>query len=90
MCGLYLHVSMLLWACSCVWLLAIIPCRFTHAQGANFTLIGALAGIMWVTIIRDRGVTMNYLQFFKLVWMSGVASTIASLFILWAEFAVMT
>lgn len=45
---------------------------------------------MWVTIIRDRGVTMNYLQFFKLVWMSGVASTIASLFILWAEFAVMT
>lgn len=65
-------------------------CCFTHAQGANFTLIGALAGIMWVTIIRDRGVTMNYLQFCKLVWMSGVASTIASLFILWAEFAVMT
>ena len=33
--------------------------------GANFTLIGALAGIMWSTISADKGVNINYKQFAK-------------------------
>lgn len=33
--------------------------------GANFTLIGALAGIMWNSLLQQRGVEMNYLKFLK-------------------------
>lgn len=33
--------------------------------GANFTLIGALAGIMWITILRTKNVHISYLQFMK-------------------------
>ena len=33
--------------------------------GANFTLIGALAGIMWSSISADKGVNINYKQFAK-------------------------
>jgi arsenical pump membrane protein len=34
--------------------------------GANITLIGALAGIMWVKIIRDKKQTVSYGSFAKL------------------------
>lgn len=33
--------------------------------GANFTIIGALAGIMWESILCDKGITMSYLKFAK-------------------------
>eukprot|EP01119_Soliformovum_irregulare_P003900 TRINITY_DN14944_c0_g1_i1.p1 TRINITY_DN14944_c0_g1~~TRINITY_DN14944_c0_g1_i1.p1 ORF type:complete len:537 (-),score=97.99 TRINITY_DN14944_c0_g1_i1:39-1649(-) len=33
--------------------------------GANITLIGALAGIMWNTILHDRNIEITYLQFLK-------------------------
>jgi len=33
--------------------------------GANFTLIGALAGIMWSKILLDKGVTISFKEFAK-------------------------
>jgi len=33
--------------------------------GANFTLIGALAGIMWSSILVDKKITISYGMFFK-------------------------
>lgn len=34
--------------------------------GANFTLIGALAGIMWSTISKEKGINITYKSFAKL------------------------
>jgi len=31
--------------------------------GANITLVGALAGIMWVSILKNRGVSITYIEF---------------------------
>lgn len=33
--------------------------------GANLTLVGALAGIMWSSILRDKGYAMSYWTFAK-------------------------
>lgn len=33
--------------------------------GANFTLIGALAGLMWKKILRTKGLDINYFDFLK-------------------------
>lgn len=33
--------------------------------GANVTLIGALAGLLWVNILKSKGVSMSYLEFLK-------------------------
>jgi arsenical pump membrane protein len=33
--------------------------------GANLTLIGALAGLMWKTILKTKGMTIRYRDFFK-------------------------
>lgn len=33
--------------------------------GANFTLIGALAGLMWKKILNTKGLNINYLDFLK-------------------------
>jgi Na+/H+ antiporter NhaD/arsenite permease-like protein len=33
--------------------------------GANLTLIGALAGIMWSAILSDKGYPMSYMKFAK-------------------------
>jgi Na+/H+ antiporter NhaD/arsenite permease-like protein len=57
--------------------------------GANFTLIGALAGIMWVSILKRQGAEgVSYLRFLQLMSPSGVCCTIVSLVILYAEFVV--
>jgi len=38
-------------------------------EGANvggcWSLMGALAGIMWSTLLRNKGITISYLQFMK-------------------------
>jgi len=33
--------------------------------GANWTIIGALAGILWSTILRNKGIVIEYLGFLK-------------------------
>jgi Na+/H+ antiporter NhaD/arsenite permease-like protein len=56
--------------------------------GAMFTIIGALAGIMWANIIRSKGVVMTYTMFSKLALLSGFVGAAVSLFALWFEYAV--
>ena len=34
--------------------------------GANFTVIGALAGIMWIQILHDKNIPVSYFQFAKI------------------------
>ena len=64
---------------------------FAVVVGSNtaacFSVIGALAGIMWVAIIRQRGVKVSYLRFSALMLPAGVAATVAALLVLWLEFA---
>lgn len=55
--------------------------------GANFTIIGALAGIMWASLLRERGLEVGYLRFAKEVMPAGAACAAAGLLVLWAEFA---
>eukprot|EP01126_Amoeba_proteus_P052431 TRINITY_DN6331_c0_g1_i10.p1 TRINITY_DN6331_c0_g1~~TRINITY_DN6331_c0_g1_i10.p1 ORF type:complete len:185 (-),score=41.45 TRINITY_DN6331_c0_g1_i10:204-758(-) len=33
--------------------------------GANLTLVGALAGLMWERLLREKGITINFLGFMK-------------------------
>eukprot|EP01127_Copromyxa_protea_P014043 TRINITY_DN3858_c0_g1_i3.p1 TRINITY_DN3858_c0_g1~~TRINITY_DN3858_c0_g1_i3.p1 ORF type:complete len:350 (+),score=14.99 TRINITY_DN3858_c0_g1_i3:346-1395(+) len=50
--------------------------------GANFTLIGALAGIMWNALLEQRNLSVSYLQFLKygcLVMTQVVVVTLATL-----------
>ncbi|KIZ02603.1 hypothetical protein MNEG_5352 [Monoraphidium neglectum] len=64
---------------------------FAVVVGSNtaacFTVIGSLAGIMWVAIIKQRGLRTTYVQFTRLMLPAGVASTAAALLVLWCEFA---
>lgn len=50
--------------------------------GALFTPIGALAGIMWTMILKNRGVKFGYLDFVKYVGAVSVPSLIISLAVL--------
>jgi Na+/H+ antiporter NhaD/arsenite permease-like protein len=63
---------------------------FAVVVGSNtaacFTVIGSLAGIMWVAIIKQRGLRTTYVQFTRLMLPAGVASTAAALLVLWCEF----
>eukprot|EP00775_Hariotina_reticulata_P007983 gene7983-8181_t len=53
---------------------------------ANFTVMGALAGIMFLNILKSRGMNrIGYLQFTKLMLPAGVASTVMALLLLGAE-----
>ena len=58
--------------------------------GAAFTLIGALAGIMWANIIKRCAprVHMNYMVFLQLVPRAGFACMVVASCLLWFEFAV--
>jgi Na+/H+ antiporter NhaD/arsenite permease-like protein len=65
---------------------------FAVVVGSNtaacFTVIGALAGIMWVAIVRQRGLKVGYLKFSSLMLPAGLAATVAALAVLTCEFAV--
>ena len=51
--------------------------------GALFTPIGALAGIMWSTMLKDRGVKFSYLDFLKMGFAVAVPALAAALLVLW-------
>lgn len=54
---------------------------------ANFSVMGALAGIMFVNILQQRGMkAFSYWQFTKLMVPSGLLSTVFALVVLGAEF----
>jgi Na+/H+ antiporter NhaD/arsenite permease-like protein len=53
---------------------------------ANFTVMGALAGIMFVNILQRKGLrSVNYATFSRLMLPSGVVSAVLALAILGAE-----
>jgi Na+/H+ antiporter NhaD/arsenite permease-like protein len=53
---------------------------------ANFTVMGALAGIMFVNILRRKGLrSVNYATFTRLMLPSGIVSAVLALAILGAE-----
>ncbi|PNH12009.1 Arsenical pump membrane protein [Tetrabaena socialis] len=56
--------------------------------GAVFTLIGALAGILWSNILGLHGVRVSYLRFARVCCPVGLATLVTSLLVLWFEFAV--
>ncbi|EFJ51291.1 hypothetical protein VOLCADRAFT_116516 [Volvox carteri f. nagariensis] len=56
--------------------------------GAVFTLIGALAGILWSNIIGIHGLKISYAHFFTVCSPVGFMTLVASLLTLWFEFAV--
>lgn len=64
---------------------------FAIVVGSNtaacFSVIGSLAGIMWVAILRVRGVHVSNAKFSVLMLPAGVAATVAALLVLWCELA---
>jgi len=64
---------------------------YSIAMGSNlgvcYTLIGALAGLMWVKILRDKGLTMSYLQFLKYGLILLLPSIVLTSLSLWVEFS---
>jgi Na+/H+ antiporter NhaD/arsenite permease-like protein len=52
-----------------------------------FTLIGALAGILWVNIMALHGLTCSYARFARVCCPVGAAAMVAALLALWFEFA---
>ena len=51
--------------------------------GAFLTPIGALAGIMWSTMLKERGVKFSYLDFLKMGVTVALPALAASLLVLW-------
>eukprot|EP01114_Cavostelium_apophysatum_P017755 TRINITY_DN5347_c0_g1_i1.p2 TRINITY_DN5347_c0_g1~~TRINITY_DN5347_c0_g1_i1.p2 ORF type:complete len:257 (+),score=54.75 TRINITY_DN5347_c0_g1_i1:848-1618(+) len=56
--------------------------------GANFTIIGALAGIMWVQILKDKGISMPYFEFCKHGFIVMPTVVVAACAVLAAELAI--
>lgn len=50
--------------------------------GAILTPIGALAGIMWMSILKDQGIKYNYMTFFKYGAIIGIPAIIISILVL--------
>jgi Na+/H+ antiporter NhaD/arsenite permease-like protein len=69
---------------------ALQAALFAVVVGSNtaacFSVIGALAGIMWVAICRARGLDVSYARFTALMAPAGAAATAAALLVLTAEF----
>jgi len=53
--------------------------------GANFTLIGALAGIMWNTILSNLGIKITYTKFAKIGFITMPPVVAVACFIFWIE-----
>ncbi len=53
-----------------------------------FTLIGALAGILWSNILGIHGLRCSYLRFARVCCPVGFTSLVAGLAVLWFEFGV--
>jgi len=58
-------------------------------EGANvggcWSIMGALAGILWSTILRNKGIKIGYLQFMKIGFMVMPLVTFVVSLIIWAE-----
>eukprot|EP00808_Paulinella_micropora_P017354 g48136.t1 len=54
---------------------------------ANFTLLGALAGIMYARILRDKGLNLSFLGFFKIGMLTMIVTTSVGCLILGLDLA---
>jgi len=58
-------------------------------EGANvggcWSLMGALAGIMWSTLLRNKGITIGYIQFIKVSWRVMPFVTFMVALVIWLE-----
>ena len=65
---------------------AIFATAIGSNLGANFTPIGALAGIMWMTILRNKNVQFSFKDFIKYGLLITPISLLVCLFVLTIEF----
>lgn len=70
-----------------VQLAALLGVVVGSNTGALFTLLGALAGLMWANILARFKLHLSYLDFFKAMAPLGVTTTVATLAVLWAQAA---
>lgn len=71
---------------------AVLPAALATAVGsnlgANLTPIGALAGIMWMTILTEKDFRISFLEFMKYGFLVTPISLLASLSVLALEFLI--
>ncbi|MFA5103103.1 MAG: SLC13 family permease [Candidatus Thermoplasmatota archaeon] len=65
---------------------AVLATTIGSNLGANITPIGALAGIMWMSILRDKEVTLSFKEFVKYGFLVTPLTLLVCLGILAAEF----
>ena len=65
---------------------AILSTAIGSNLGANLTPIGALAGIMWMNILRDKDVSLGFKEFVKYGLLVTPVTLLACLGVLAAEF----
>jgi arsenical pump membrane protein len=59
------YVPILQVASNATMLPAIFSTTIGSNLGANITLIGALAGIMWMVILKDKDIKISFKEFLK-------------------------
>jgi arsenical pump membrane protein len=67
---------------------AVLATTIGSNLGANITPIGALAGIMWMTILRDKDVKLTFKEFVKYGLLVTPITLLACLGVLAAEFMI--
>ena len=67
---------------------AVLATTIGSNLGANITPIGALAGIMWMTILRDKDVKLTFKEFVKYGLIVTPITLLACLGVLAAEFMI--
>ena len=65
---------------------AVLATTIGSNLGANITPIGALAGIMWMSILRDKEVKLTFKEFVKYGLLITPLTLLACLGVLAAEF----
>lgn len=80
------YVPILQVASNAAILPAILSTTVGSNLGANITPVGALAGIMWIVILKDKGVKISFKEFFKYGLMVTPITLICCLGILALEF----
>jgi arsenical pump membrane protein len=69
------------------WMPAAFATTIGANLGANLTPLGALAGIMWMSILRDKEVPLRFLDFVRYGALITPPSLLAALAVLAAQFA---
>ena len=76
------------WIPSAHQLPAVLATAIGSNLGANITPIGALAGIMWMSILREKEVTITFREFIKYGLLITPVTLAACLGVLAVEFMI--